>query len=370
MTLVLAWSPSWAVGAERTLFIGTYTRGSSEGIYRTTFDDVKGSFSDPVLAAKAENPSFLAVSPKRDVVYAVNEVSKFQDQKTGAVSAYRLGKDGSLQLLNQTPSGGSGPCHLSVSPDGRHVLVANYGAGTLAVIPVLEDGGLGHPTQLIQHEGSSINPRRQEGPHAHSIDFSPDGRFVAASDLGIDEVKVYAWDAGEGLLRSLGHAGAKALPGAGPRHLAFHLNGKWAFGINELHSTITSYSQDGSSGKLTPLASVSTLPKGHSGMNTTTAEIYVHPNGRFVYGSNRGHDSIAVFQLDPETGLLTLVEHEPCGGQTPRHFRLEPSGRWLLTANQGSGNLASFEVDGETGKLRATGNQAKVDMPVCLLFVD
>jgi 6-phosphogluconolactonase len=333
-------------------------------VYR--FDAATGKLSAPELAGETTNPSFLAIHPIKRFLYAVGEVNEINGKKAGAVSAFAIQPDRKLSLLNQQPSGGQGPCHVSVDATGRNVLVANYGSGAVACLPVGADGRLAEPSTTIQHEGKSVDPRRQAGPHAHSINLDPANRFALAADLGLDKVLVYRFDASTGRVTPNDPPSVSLVPGSGPRHLAFHPNGKFAFTINEMASTVTTLTWDSTTGALRMLGSQSTLPDGFTG-NSSTAELQVHPNGRFLYGSNRGHDSIAVFSIAAD-GSVKPVEHESTRGKTPRHFTLDPTGRWLIAGSQGSGTLSVFAVDQSTGALTPTGGLAEVGSPVCVLF--
>ena len=347
-------------------YFGTYTGTKSEGIYVAKFDAETGKAEEPKLAAKATSPSFLAVHPDGRHLYAVNETDRWRDQSGGYVTAYAIDvATGQLKELNQQSTGGGAPCHVIVDAVGKHVLAANYMGGNVAVLPLNPSGELLPHSALVQHKGSSVNPNRQKQPHAHSINLSPDGRFALAADLGTDRIYVSAFDVAKG---SLAAQSEMALPpGSGPRHLAFSPDGKFVFVINELLSTLASFSWDAAKGTLTAVDSQPTLPKDFSG-SSTTAEVRVHPNGRFVYGSNRGHDSIAVFAVD-EAGKLRLVEHVATGGRTPRNFNFDPTGKFLWVANQGSDSVVLFRVDAATGKLATTGQSLSVGSPVCIRFV-
>ncbi|HSV73993.1 MAG TPA: beta-propeller fold lactonase family protein [Chthonomonadales bacterium] len=354
---------------KRLLAIGTYTQRGSLGIYLADFDPETGQVGIPDLVAHTESPSFLAFSPRGDRLFAVNETGEFGGERGGGLSAFAVEpRTGALTLTGVQPTGGAYPCHLAVAPDGRHVLVANYGGGSVSVVPVLPDGQLGPRTALVQHSGSGPNQERQEAPHAHSVNLSPDGRFAYVCDLGLDRVMVYQFDGSAGTLAPAQPPWAATAPGAGPRHLALHPNGRIAYVINELDSTITAFRRDRRTGALTALQTVSTLPDGWRGQSTT-AEVVLHPSGRFVYGSNRGHDSIAVFRVDGRTGRLSVAGHTPTGGSTPRNFVVEPAGAFLLAANQESDSIAVFRIDPATGGLQDTGHRANVPAPVCLRFL-
>ena len=352
------------------VYIGTYTGGGqSQGIYVSELDAATGNLSPPRLAAEAVNPSFLEIHPNRQWVYAVGEVSDLGGKKTGGVSAFKLDpKTGQLTLLNGQPSGGGGPCHVTVDRLGKNALVANYGGGSVACFPIGEDGRLAPAGSFVQHQGSSVDPQRQAGPHAHSINVSDDNRFAIAADLGLDKLLVYRLDAEHGKLTPNDPPSVSLPSGGGPRHFAFHPDGVWAYCNNEMTSTVSALKYDAARGAFTVLQTISTLPKDFAGENST-AEVRVHPNGKFVYVSNRGHNSIAMFAIDGQMGQLTPIGHESTRGKVPRNFNLDPSGRWLLAANQDSGNVVVFKVDEQTGRLAATGSEIKVGSPVCVRFV-
>ena len=356
------------------VFIGTYTQEGSEskGIYAYRFDAGTGQLVPVGLAAESINPSFFAVHPNHRFLYAVNEVSNHGGEKSGAVSAFAIDRaTGKLTLLNQVASRGGDPCYISLDKTGKHVLVANYAGGDVAVFPVLEDGRLGDPSAFVQHSGHSKNPQRQEGPHAHSIDLSPDDRFALVDDLGLDETLVYGFDSAKGSLNAdpkSNTAAVKAEPGAGPRHLAFHPNGRFVYVINEMASTVSVFRYDVAVGGLQKLQTISALPKDFSG-HSEAAEIQVHPSGKFLYASNRGHDSIAVFAIDRNMGVLTPVQYVPTKGESPRHFEIDPTGSLLFAANEKSDNIVVFHINPRTGRLAPTGKVLEVSQPVCIKFV-
>jgi 6-phosphogluconolactonase len=364
-------TPAGEEAPSMLMFIGTYTgeKSKSRGIYAVRLDTKTGALSEPVLAGETKSPSFLALHPTRRFLYAACEVWDAGGKGSG-VGAFAVdAAAGKLSPLNHEPSGGGGPCYVAVDPAGKVVVVANYGGGTVASLPIEPDGKLRPAASVIQHEGKGPNERRQEKAHAHSINLDPTGKYALACDLGTDEVRIYRLDPTKGMLTSNDPSAAKAAPGAGPRHLAFHPNGKFAFVINELNSTLTSYAWDGSRGTLSEVQTIGTLPDSFAGGGNTTAEVAVHPSGKFVYGSNRGHDSIAIFAVDPSTGRLTARGHEGTRGKTPRHFAIDPSGAFLVAANQGSDNLVVYRIDQNTGALSATGATATVGSPVCVRFV-
>jgi 6-phosphogluconolactonase len=351
------------------VYVGTYTGKDSEGIYAFGFDKQTGKLtSDVKLVARTENPSFLSLHPAKPLLYAVNETGSFNEKPTGAVSAFRLNeKDGSLDLINQVASRGKAPCHLEVDGTGGSVLVANYTSGTVSVLPIEENGGLGTTADVVQHLGSSVNPQRQEGPHAHCINLDGHNRFAVAADLGVDKVFVYPFDAERNRFDVFKASSVSLRPGAGPRHFAFHPNNRFGYVINELDNTVTAFKWDSKRGKLEELHSLSTLPEGFEGGNST-AELFIHPTGQFLYGSNRGHHSIVVYQVDKESGRLNYVENESTQGETPRSFGIDPSGKFLLAANQSSSSIVVFEIDPVTGALNATGTHIDVPTPVSVIF--
>jgi 6-phosphogluconolactonase len=353
------------------VYVGTYTEegSNSKGVYAYRYDSDTAELTPVGLAAETINPSFLAVHPNHRFLYAVNEVSNYKGQKSGGVSAFSIDRvTGKLTLLNEVASKGADPCYITVDKTGKYVLVANYTGGSVAVFPVLEDGRLKDASAFVQHEGHGTNPERQEAPHAHSIDLSPDNHFAIVDDLGLDETLVYKFDGAKGLLMPNGAQFGKADPGAGPRHFAFHPNGKFAYVVNEMGSSVSLFSFDGKAGVLRPLQTISTIPKDFSALNEN-AEIEVHPSGKFLYASNRGHDSITVFSIDSTTGTLTLVEYVPTRGKTPRSFEIDPSGTLLFAANEKSNNIVGFRIDQQTGRLTATGQVLDVTEPVCVKFV-
>jgi 6-phosphogluconolactonase len=359
-----------AVGAAAPFYIGTYTGPKSRGIYRSQLDP-DGHLTAPALVAETVNPSFLALHPTRPLLYAVNEVGSFGGSSTGSVSAYAIETTtGRLKLLSQVPSGGAGPCHLTVDPAGRHVLVANYDGGSVAAISIREDGSLAPTTEVVQHRGSSVDPKRQEGPHAHAVEMDAAGQFALVADLGLDRIFTYRLDAARGALLAGDPGFVTVRPGAGPRHLAFHPSGRFVYAVNEMHLTVTAFRYDAERGLLETLQTVSSLPAGVAPKATDSgAEIAVHPEGRFLYVSNRGPDSIAVFALDPETGTLTQKETVSTLGRTPRSFGIDPSGRFLLAANQGSDSIVVFRIDPASGHLTAGGGKLSVGAPVCISFL-
>ena len=350
----------------RNLYVGTYTSGKSEGIYRCLMDEGNGAVRC-ITAFKADNPSFLAIDRRRQCLYAVNEVQEFNGKSSGAVSAFSIDPaTGNISFINQQPSLGADPCHISLDRKRKFLLVANYTGGSLAVLPVRANGSLGEATDLVQLEGSSIK-EQQKGPHAHCILLDRANRFSLAADLGTDKVMIYRFGAGVGKLKAGTQQFISLAPGAGPRHLTLHPRGKHAYVINELDSTMSVLGYDATRGNLRVIETVSTLPKDFSG-ESFCADVHVSPSGRFLYGSNRGHNSIVVFRINESTGRLTYVEHMSTQGNWPRNFVIDPSGRFLLVANQRSDNVVVFRIDPKTGRLTPTGHVAEIPVPVCLKF--
>jgi 6-phosphogluconolactonase len=354
---------------ETFLYVGTYTAslphaaGRGAGIYFIRLDPSSGELTLLDQTAGIVNPSYLAIHSSQPYLYAVQETDEGQGP---AVMAYAITSEtGALTYLNQQPSHGGLPCHVAVDRTGRFVLVANYETGSAAIYPILDDGQLGAATGVVQHQGSSVNPDRQAGPHAHAVMLDPNNRYVCVPDLGLDKIMVYQLDLVQGKLIAHDPPFAQLHAGVGPRHLAFHPNGRYAFVTNELDATIVCFAYD--NGTLTPLQTVSTLPSGFEG-ESFCAAIRVAPSGRFVYGSNRGHDSIAIFAFDEARGTLTPVGHEPTQGQTPRDFAIDPSGTFLLAANQDTDTIVTFRINPQTGQLQSTGRVARVPNPVCLTF--
>jgi 6-phosphogluconolactonase len=360
-----------ALPADGTMLVyfGTYTGAKSKGIYVSHFDPATGRLTDPELAVATASPSFLALHPSRRFLYAAGETSILHGKRVGAVAAFSVNaKTGRLTLLNRQSSGGEGPCHVAVDQSGKCLLVANYGDGTIAALPIRADGGLAVPSTVIQHQGSSVNPERQAGPHAHFIIPDPANQFALACDLGLDQVLVYRFDPAKAALVPNDPPFAPVKPGSGPRHLAFHPSGRFVFLSSEMGSTLTAFAYDAKRGALKELQTVSTLPEAFTG-NKSGAEVQVHPNGKFVYASNRGHNSIAVFGFDARNGKLTYVENQATQGKTPRHFAIDPTGQWLLAENQDSDSIVVFRVDAKTGRLSAAGQTLSVGAPVCAIFM-
>ena len=369
-----AQSPAAAPATGQLLvYFGTYTgeKTNSKGIYVSRLDLASGKLSEAELAGETTNPSFLAVHPSGGFLYAANEVREFEGKEGGSVTGFAVDrKTGKLTLLNAQSSVGRGPAHLTVDRVGKNVLVANYGGGSVAVLPIGSDGMLKPHTAFMQHTGTSVNPTRQKGPHAHSINVSPNNRFAYAADLGIDKVMIYRFDADKGTLTANDPPFAEVQPGSGPRHFAFHPQGRFAYVINELALAVTAFRADPDRGSLTEIQTITTLPTGESPQPAySTAEVQVHPSGRFLYGSNRGHNSITVFSIDKNSGQLTFVQNEPTKGDAPRGFGIDPSGRYFLAGNQRSDSVIVYRIDQQTGRLTPTDQMLKVASPVSVKFI-
>lgn len=348
------------------VYVGTYTRlGRSEGIYVFRQDPDTGRLTRQHVVADVD-PSFLAFDPSQRVLFAVGETKEYQGQESGSVASFAVDQQsGNLRLLSRQATHGGDPCHLCADPAGRYLLVANHEHGSVAVLPIEPDGTLKPASDVRQHEGSGPGPT-QQGPHAHFVTFDPSGERVLVNDKGIDKVMIYRLDTRDGKLVPHEPPFAQLHSGAAPRHLAFHPSGRYAYVNGEADMTITAFSYH--AGVLDELQVVSTVPNGASGPDFSTAQIVVEPSGRFVYVSNRGHDSIAIFAIDQQTGRLTVIGHQASQGRTPRNFNVDPSGRFLYVANQNSDTIVHFRLDGETGQLTPTGDVTEVGAPVCILF--
>jgi 6-phosphogluconolactonase len=365
---------------ETLVYVGTYTepirfgtgkilQGKGEGVYVYRLDETSGALEPHRVVAGVVNPSYLAFDSAQRFLYAVNELKSYQGKPGGSVSAFRVEpKTGDLPFLNTQPTHGADPCHVVVNRKGSHVFVANFMSGSVCVLPVRADGSLGETCDFLQHLGSSIDPVRQQGPHAHSVTLDAANRFAFVPDLGLDRLFAYRFDPTRGMLEPNTVPWIKVKPGAGPRFLAFHPNGKWAYLINELDSTLTALACDGKQGAFKALQVVPTLPEDFRG-ESTCADVQVAPSGRFVYGSNRGHNSIVIYRVDPRTGRLTCIGHEPTQGQTPRSFGIDPTGRFLLVANQDTDTIVTFRIDPRTGRLQPTRAVTPVPTPVCVKFL-
>lgn len=355
---------------EQLVYVGTYTRGDSPGVYVYRLDMKTGALTQASTAPQVASPSFLDIAPSKRFLYTINEVGEFAGKKSGGVSAFAIDpEDGSLELINQQSSVGTGPCHISVDQTGRCALVANYGGGSVAMLPIAADGSLGEASDFVQHEGSSVDPRRQKEPHAHSINVDPTNQYAFAADLGLDQILCYRIDLENGKLPAHDPPFTTVSGGEGPRHFAFHPNGKFAYLITEMGNKFVAYTYDAGRGALDEIQMVSTLPEVWEG-TSYCADAHVSPDGRFLYGSNRGHDSIAIFAIDEKTGTLSLIDIPSCGGQNPRNFGIDPTGAFLLAANGQTNNIAVFRIDKETGRIAPTGHEAQVPTPVCVRMME
>jgi 6-phosphogluconolactonase len=359
-------APKPAADSHSLAFVGTYTgKTGSKGIYAFDFDSATGKLTPRGLAAESVSPSWVAIHPSGKFVYAANEAGK-----QSAITAYSLdAKTAKLTQLNQLPAVGEDPCYLSFDQTGKYLFAANYSSGNVVVFPILPDGKLGEHTAAVKDAGTrGPNKERQEAPHAHWVQVSPDNRFVLVSDLGLDAILIYRFDATKGTLSPNDPPFGKLAPGAGPRHIAFSPNGKFVYVISELNSTVTAFAFDPAKGSLQNLQVISTLPSDFHGRNDT-AEIAVHPNGKWLYASNRGHDSVTVFSIEPGTGKLQLVGDFPTRGKEPRHFIVDPTGQYLLAENQNSNTIVVFRIDTSTGPLTKISQVDDIASPVCLAFL-
>lgn len=356
---------------EAWVYVGTYTRGSdSQGIYQLLMDSQTGKLTHLATTKNVDNPSFLAIHPDQKTLFAVNEIGDFQGRKAGAVSAFAIdAKTGALKFLNQQSSRGAAPCHLVVDATGKYVLVANYTGGNICSLPILKSGKLKESASFVQHTGSSVNPARQKAPHAHSINLDKQNQHAIVADLGIDQLLVYQFNSEDGSLKPNTIPGMKLPPGAGPRHFTFHPTGKWGYVINELNRTITAMDYDAKHGSFQVIQTISTVPEGTSAKGNSTAEVQVHPSGKFLYGSNRGPNTLAMYRIDPLTGKLTSLGFQSTGGAIPRNFKIDPTGKFLLAANQETNNIVVFKINQQTGLLEETGHEIQVPKPVCIKFL-
>ena len=361
-TLLLTVFATLASAQNWTMYVGTYTRGTSKGIYAYKFHDTSGKFTSIGLAGESSNPSFLAVHPNQRFLYAVNEGSK------GMISAFAIDANGLLKPINQVSSKGADPCHLSIDKTGKWLFVANYSSGSVAAYPINANGSLGEASATFQHEGKSVNAQRQSGPHAHIAAISPDNRFVWVCDLGLDEVLSYLIDPAKGGMTPNNPPFAKVEPGFGPRHVVFRADSKFAYVESEMGGNVTVFSYDADKGTMKQTQVISALPAGYTGQKSG-AEIALDPSSKFLYTSNRGDNSIAMFKVDAATGSLTFNGTVPAGGKTPRAFVIDPTGNLLLVANQDSNNIVVFKIDRQTGALTPTGDQYEIGAPVSLVFV-
>ena len=350
-----------------SLFIGTFSTRGSEGIYATTFDPDTGALSNSTPAAKAINPSWITWHPRLPVLYSAEDALDAAGKRAGSVAAYTMGADGALTLLRRQWTGMGGSCHLAADPAGRLLVTADYGAGAVLAFPLDADGAPGPVAQVVKHAGSGPNAQRQEAPHAHGVTFAPGAPFVFIPDLGIDRVVGYRITDGATPLEAVPAATAELPAGAGPRHLAFHPNGRWAYVINELDATVSQLDWDARGGTLKRVQTMRTLREDQTAPSTS-AEIVLHPSGRWLYTSNRGYDTVAVLEIDAKTGAPALVQNVPAGGRTPRGMALDPAGRFLLVASQDEDRIAVLRVDAETGRLEMTDQRMAVPSPVCIAF--
>jgi 6-phosphogluconolactonase len=362
-------APLLAAGEKYRVYIGTYTRNGSHGIYQFTFDTATGALTPAGLAAEIENPSFLAIHPSGNFLYAAGELSKFKNEDSGALTAFEIDHaTGKLKRLNDAPAGGTSTCHVNVSRNGRFLAAANYGSGSCCVYAIESDGRLGSRTAFQQHKGSSANAQRQAGPHAHSVNFDRPNRHLVVADLGLDQLLVYKFDPQTGTLSPNDPPYAKLAPGSGPRHFSFHPSGRFAYAVNEMLCTVTAFRYNSARGVLSEIETVPTLPvpveRGFS-----TAEILVHPTGKFLYNSNRGHNTLTAFKIDTDTGKLTRVENESTRGEIPRNFAIEPRGGWIIAANQNTSNLTVLRVNLQSGALDPVGDPVAAPVPVCVRYL-
>ena len=357
--------------AETLVYLGTYTGGESKGIYRSTLDETTGELSDPVLAAELENPSFFVVSPDQNYLFAVSENGNFKGEEGGGVSSFAIGEDGGLTLISQVNSGGGAPCHISTDPQGKCLLVANYMGGSISSYQIFADGKLVSPAAggFIQHEGQGAQLPRQASPHAHSVNVDPIGKRAYVADLGLDKVLIYKLDAAAGTIVPNDPPFLKLPDATGPRHFSFHPSGKWAYTNLEMSLQVAALSHDAKTGALAVLEIESTVPEGTERKGNSTAECLVHPTGKWVYVSNRGHNSIAAFAIDQKTGKLDFIERESTQGKTPRNFGIDPSDKFLIAGNQGSGNVVVLKINQDTGSLDPSGHEIEVPAAVCIRFL-
>ncbi len=351
-------------------YVGTYGTGQNGGIYFCRLNSRTGEILLKEKIIGIDNPSFLAISKENHFLYTVNEVAETNGNPGGAVSSFAIDpENGNLRYLNRQLTIGGSPCYISIDNTGRFILLANYSGGNVTILPVLKDGKLGKHIESVQHTGQRINPDRQSAPHPHSIVVSADNHFVFVPDLGLDKILIYRFDQDKGTLRPNDTPHVSLKPGAGPRHFTFHPDGKFAYVINELNSTVTAFLYDSTEGRLNEIQTVSTLPEDYTGINYC-ADIHIHPAGKYLYGSNRRHNSIAIFTINQETGILARAGYEQTQGDFPRNFAVEPLGKFLLVANQRSNNIISFRIDAETGDLNPTGYTIEIPEPVCIKFMN
>ena len=362
----------------RTLvYVGTYTEpirfgtgkvliGKGEGIYLLELDLYSGKLKHLKTFSKIINPSYLAINKKSRYLYAVNELKEYCGEASGSVSAFTITKSsGALTHINTRPTGGTDPCHVEIDSAGTHIYVSNFMSGSVCVFPLDPNGSIKESSQFIQHKGKSIDPIRQAGPHAHSLVFSPDEQYAFVPDLGLDKLMIYRVDPKTHTLHEREVLSFEVKPGAGPRHCTFDAGGKFCYLINELDSTILVLSYDQQAGFFTELQCVSSLPDGYQAPGNTCADIHIAPDGRYLYGSNRGHDSVIIYKVDQKTGMLSFVDCPSCGGKTPRKFTIDPSGKFLLCANQDSDEIVVFSIEKDSGLLNGESRIA-IPTPVCV----
>jgi 6-phosphogluconolactonase len=361
---LLAFATLTVNAADMYVYFGTHRAGPGIGFSLAHFDTDTGALTKPEFIMEAEEPAFFVIHPDGKHLYTCNS-----GKTTGAASAYEIDpRTGRLTLLNRKPSGGPDPSYITLDQTCRYALVANYQGGNIAALAINPDHTLGDLTGFAQHTGHSVNPDRQSRPFAHSIIVDPGNRFALVADLGLDKVMVYRFNEKDGSLTPNDPPFATVKPGSGPRHLKFHPNGKWVYVINEMGCTVTGFKWNGEKGSLKEFQTITTLPEEFKGTNTC-AELLIHPNGKFLYGSNRGHNSLAVFAIDQKSGKLKLVERVPSQGKWPRNFEFDPTGKWILCSNHNSDNAVVFRVDGNTGKLTPVGQPVAVPFPFCERFL-
>ncbi|HBG77994.1 MAG TPA: 6-phosphogluconolactonase [Phycisphaerales bacterium] len=351
------------------VYIAASADAAGGGIYVCHFNAESGELTAPKLAIEAVKIHFIALHPNGRFLYAVSGCDSSKSEKSGCVCAFSIETGtGHLTFLNRVSSGGDVPCHITIDQNGRCVFVANYGTGTVSAFPIQADGHIANAAVIIQHTGSSVDTARQNRPHPHSITLDADNRFALVADLGLDQLLIYRVNPSSGTLTPNCPPCVSLRPGSGPRHIAFHPDGRYVYAINELANTVTAFDYDSAGAVLCEIQTITTIPKDYKG-ETYTSEIEVHPSGKYLYGSNRGHNSIAVFEIDKNKGTLTMVDIQPCGGKWPRHFGIDPTGKWMLIGNEQSDLLSLFGIDSKSGKLTQTGISISVPSPVCIRFM-
>ncbi len=366
LSLALLFIIHTASAQEKHLYIGTYTDGESKGIYHYLFDTETGKLEFANATGEIKNPSFLKISPNKKYLYSVAEGDSFNGIRGGGIAAYKIEKKGKLSRINDVLSLGAYPCHVTVSPDNKKIVASNYGGGSLAIYDVVEGGGISPIRQLLQHEGTGPNQKSQSSAHTHSAQFDASGKKLYTADLGIDKFLIYSYNEDSLLYFPDKQPFVKMEPGAGPRHFAFSRRQDFIYIINELNSTVSVLKKTKEG--IRKIQDISTLPTDFKG-NSYCADIHMSADGRFVYGSNRGHNSIAIFSRDLKSGLLTFIGTEPVRGNWPRNFSIAPGGNFLLVANQKSDNITVFNIDKKSGKLNYSGIEIKIPSPVCLEFL-